>query len=149
MRSNTLQARESILSKFRPDFTADEMEELGVLRTQYPHQKSDYQNYFGVDASLNTWPKKWIDKETAPEGWYQWYKGYSNGVRTEDDERQMRRWVNYKNRHLGSLKKADPTLRDTSIQPRRRQALLNWGIDSGVDPERVKELRLKAINNKK
>lgn len=146
MRHDSLQARKSLLERFTPDFTADEMEQLGVLRTQYPRDNPDYQNYFGVDASLSTWPSEWKDKKTAPEGWYQWYKGYSSGVRTEDDERQMKRWVNYKSRHLGALRKADPTLSDISVQPRRRQALLNWGIDSGVDPEAVRNLKAKALS---
>lgn len=137
---------QDILDKFKPDFTADEMEQLGVLRTQYPRDNPEYTNYFGTDASLSTWPSEWLDKKTAPEGWYQWYKGYSNGVRTDDDERQMKRWVNYKSRHLGALAKADPTLKDISIQPRRRQALLNWGIDSGVDPEAVRKLRADALS---
>jgi hypothetical protein len=33
---------------------------------------------------------------------------------------------------MAQLAKADPTLVDLSIQPRRRQALLHWGIAPGI-----------------
>lgn len=134
--------RSDLLDRFKPDFTPEEMEALGVLADQYPHDTPDYRNYFGTSASLKTWPDKWKDKDTAPMGWYQWYKGYMQGKRTPDDERQIKRWLSYKARHMGSLVKADPTLSDTSVQTRRRQALLNWGINAGVNPSDIDRVRI-------
>lgn len=125
-------AEASLQSRFQPDLTPDQMERLGVLRhpgSQYG-EGTDKDNYFGVSASLKTWPQKWHNEE-HPQGWYQWYKGYSEGKRTVDDERQIKRWISFKARHLAQLRKADPTLEDLSIQPKRRQALLNWGIAPG------------------
>lgn len=125
-----------IASKFTPDLTPAQMEILGVLRhkgSQYG-EGTDKDNYFGVRASLDAWPEKWHN-EQHPQGWFQWYKGYSEGKRTDDDERQMKRWISFKARHLAQLQKADPTLADLSVQPKRRQALLNWGIAPGVNVE--------------
>jgi hypothetical protein len=133
----------SSLASFSPDLTPAQMESLGVLRhkgSQYG-EGTDKDNFFKVRASLDVWPDKWHN-EQHPQGWYQWYKGYSEGKRTDDDERQMKRWISFKARHLAQLKKADPTLSDLSIQPKRRQALLNWGIAPGIDLE--KELNKQA-----
>lgn len=124
-------------SRFKPDLTPDQMERLGVLR----HKGSQYgegagkDNFFGVSASMPTWPDKWHNEE-HPQGWYQWYKGYSEGKRTSDDERQIKRWLSFKARHLAQLQKADPTLENLSVQPKRRQALLNWAIGPGIKLEK-------------
>lgn len=135
-------ASDDLHEKFSPDLTPEQMEALGVL----VHKGSQYkdgspkENFFRVRASMDAWPDSWHNPE-HPMGWYQWYQGYSKGKRTADDERQVKRWLSFKARHLAQLKKADPTLADLSIQPRRRQALLNWGIAPGINLE-------KAMTNK-
>lgn len=127
-----------LLAKFKPDLTPEQMERLGVLI----HPGSQYKdgnpkdNFFGVRASLDVWPDKWHNEE-HPQGWYQWYKGWIAGKRTADDERQIKRWISFKARHLAQLQKADPTLQDLTIQPKRRQALLNWGIAPGINLEKT------------
>jgi 8-oxo-dGTP pyrophosphatase MutT (NUDIX family) len=123
--------------RFQPDLSPSEMRQLGVLAKQYFHKDPGEANYFHVDASMSEWPKKWIDPKTAPMGWFDWYQGYSAGKRTPDDERQIKRWISFKARHLAQLTKADPTLSDLSVQPRRRQALLNWGIAPGIDKSKL------------
>lgn len=131
---------------FKPDLTPEQMEMLGVLGhkgSQYSDADPKEHNFFKVKASMEAWPDKWHNPE-HPKGWYEWYHGYVNGKRTSDDERQMKRWVSFKARHLAQLKKADPTLQDLSIQPRRRQALLNWGIAPGIKIEE----ELSARKNK-
>ena len=121
---------DTIEQKFQPDLIPEEMKQLGVLASQYYHADPKTHNFFKVDASLKKWPKQWITSD-APHGWYEWYMHYSKGVRTPDDERQIKRWLSFKARHLAQLLKADPTGENFEIQPKRRQALLNWGIAPG------------------
>ena len=117
---------------FTPDLTPDQMKRLGVLVGKYFEGNPREGNYFKTDASMSSWPESWHNEE-HPLGWFQWYEGYAAGKRTPDDERQIKRWKSFKARHLAQLKKADPTLTNLSIQPRRRQALLHWGIAPGIN----------------
>lgn len=133
---------EDIHSKFQPDLTPEEMDRLGVLVGKYSEGDPRKGNFFKVDASMKEWPENWHNDQ-HPLGWYEWYKGYSQGKRTDDDERQIKRWISFKARHLAQLKKADPTLTDLSIQPRRRQALLHWGIAPGIGENKYIE-RIKS-----
>lgn len=134
---------------FEPDLTPAEMLELGVFggkymtdcRDEYPadwfanarlcHERHDPTlNLFGVNASqpLSVWRKKgWIWEED-PRGWFQWYCRYYMGRRSEDDERQIKRWRAVR-RHVAQLKKhCRPG--DLRCRPRQRQALLHWAYDS-------------------
>lgn len=97
-----------------------------------------------MKASLSDWPDSWHN-EQHPKGWFQWYQGYAAGKRTDDDERQIKRWLSFKARHLAQLKKADPTLTDLTIQPRRRQALLHWAIAPGIEPNKYLEKVAKQL----
>jgi hypothetical protein len=127
---------QDLIERFKPDLTPSEMEELGVLASQYYDADPKEHNFFKVDASLKKWPEYW-KSETAPQEWFQWFKQYSSGVRTPDDDRQIKRWILFKARHLGGLRKADPTLQDLSIRPKQRQALLNWGITGGMTKDQL------------
>ncbi len=135
--------------RFRPDLSPSEMLELGVFggkymtdcREEFPKswfvkaklnsEKYDKSlNYFGVKASqsLSEWRKKgWLHKDD-PRGWFQWYCRYYMGRRGEDDERQIKRWINMR-RHIvwlqGVCRRGDE-----SCRPRQRQALLHWAYDS-------------------
>lgn len=129
---------EDLHFRFKPDLTPDEMKVLGVLEGKYTDRDPKQFNYFKVDASLKEWPSDWHNDQ-HPLGWYEWYQGYHAGKRTDDDERQIKRWLSFKARHLGGLKKADPSLVDLSIQPKRRQALLNWAIAPGINKEEIKK----------
>lgn len=121
----------SIHDRFNPDLSPEDMMRLGVLEGKYTDRDPKQYNYFKVDASMKSWPSGWHNDE-HPLGWFEWYKGYHSGKRTLDDGRQIKRWLSFKARHLGGLAKADPSLVDLSIQPKRRQALLNWGIAPGI-----------------
>jgi hypothetical protein len=136
--------------RFKPDLTPKEMLELGVFGglyfsdkpTEFPkdwftnaklspdgkHHKE--LNYFGVDASqpLSVWRiHGWIN-HNDPRGWWQWYCRYYLGRRTEDDERQIKRWVAMR-RHITQVKN-NCRAGDIFCRPKQRQALLHWAYDS-------------------
>tara|TARA_B100001996_G_scaffold379629_1_gene365688 strand:- start:342 stop:869 length:528 start_codon:yes stop_codon:yes gene_type:complete len=95
-------------------------------------------NEFKVKSrqSLKKWQNKgWIYGNDV-RGWFQWYCRYYQGRRDPNvDELQINRWLAFK-RHTGALikaskkecRKGDPTL-----QPKRRQALLQWAYDPYID----------------
>jgi len=137
---------------FKPDFTPQEMLELGVFGGKYmtdctqefpktwfkkaklsPEKKNPKLNYFGVDASqsLSEWQKKgWIWKHD-PRGWFQWYCRYYMGRRIPlEDERQIKRWKAYR-RHLAQVSK-NCRPGDIVCRSRQRQSLLHWAYNSGV-----------------
>jgi superfamily II DNA or RNA helicase len=110
-------AKKKPVPEFKPDFTPEQLEEMGVYDALYR----------GVGprlASLGEWKPEWVNP-VDPKGWAQWYKRYSGGRRLgEEDERQIKRWANFKSRHGGPFVKK-PT-------PRRGWALQNWAIDPGL-----------------
>jgi hypothetical protein len=138
--------------RFRPELTPKEMLALGVFGGRYmrdcreefpedwyaearlhPEGQPGHDaalNYFGVDASLplSVWQRKgWIHPQD-PRGWFQWYCRYYMGRRTEDDERQIKRWVAMR-RHVAQIaKNCRPG--DLSCRRKQRQSLLHWAYDS-------------------
>ena len=100
---------------FEPDYTPEQLDEMGVYDQVYGDEESE--------ASMEKWPEHWVNPQD-PLGWLQWYQRYSGGRRTDDDDRQMKRWKSFKARH-GSQYLKKPT-------DRRRAALRNWGIDGDV-----------------
>jgi hypothetical protein len=136
--------------RFTPNLTPKEMLTLGVFGGLYfsdkpkefpkdwftqaklsPDKKRHKElNYFGVHASqpLSVWRAKgWIHPQD-PRGWFEWYCRYSMGRRTEDDERQIKRWVAMR-RHVMQIKN-NCRAGDVFCRPRQRQALLHWAYDS-------------------
>lgn len=105
---------QSLESAFQPDYTPEQLENLGVYDALYRGKGPRL-------ASLGEWKPEWIS-EHDPKGWGQWYKRYTAGRRIPDeDARQMKRWLSFKARHGGPFSK-NPT-------PRRGWALRNWAID--------------------
>lgn len=87
-------------------------------------------NFFGVNASqpLSVWREKgWIHPQD-PRGWFQWYCRYYMGRRSEDDERQVRRWLGIR-RHIVQISNSCPP-GDLSCRRKQRQAVLHWAYDS-------------------
>lgn len=138
--------------RFKPQLTPKQMLALGVFggrymrdcRKEFPDdwfnkakfypegrpRHDEKLNYFGVDASkpLAYWRKKdWIHPQD-PRGWFQWYCRYYMGRRTDDDERQIKRWLAM-TRHIAQLKK-NCVAGDLNCRKRQRQALLHWAYDS-------------------
>jgi hypothetical protein len=134
---------------FKPDLTPKECLEIGVFGGKYmtdtkkefpaswfkkaklcPEKHDPELNYFKINASqpLSVWKKKgWIWKED-PRGWFQWYCRYYMGRRSEDDERQIKRWKAMA-RHVAQVKK-NCRKGDKKCRPKQKQALLHWAIDS-------------------
>jgi hypothetical protein len=135
--------------EFTPELTPKQMLKLGVFGGHYfadkpkefpadwfvgvklsPTGHNPEYNYFKTNASqpMSVWiTKGWIRRQD-PRGWFQWYCRYYLGRRSEDDERQIKRWKAIR-RHIGQIK-ANCARGDLGCRPRQRQALLHWAIDS-------------------
>ncbi|MEK6794318.1 MAG: hypothetical protein AABZ39_06055 [Spirochaetota bacterium] len=132
---------------FKPELTPKQMLALGVFGGKYmtdctkefpaswfthaklARKKKDATlNYFGIDASkpLRYWREKGWIRPQDPRGWFQWYCRYYRGRRSEDDDRQIKRWKAMV-RHIAQLKNCDG---DLNCRRRQRQALLHWAYDS-------------------
>lgn len=139
-------------TRFKPQLTPKQMLVMGVFGGRYmrdckkefpedwftkakfyPEGRPGHDeklNYFGVEASkpLAYWRKKdWLHPQD-PRGWFQWYCRYYMGRRTEDDERQIKRWLAM-TRHIAQLKK-NCMPGDLNCRSKQRQALLHWAYDS-------------------
>ena len=80
-------------------------------------------NKYGVECgtSLEFWESKGWIKEQDPYGWVQWYCEYYYGRRSDDDERQIKRWKSFVKRFSG-MKQTNKV----------KQSLLHWGMKSDV-----------------
>lgn len=100
--------------------------------------EKDYKklNKYGVKcgSTLEFWEEKdWINSQD-PYGWVQWYARFYSGRRSDDDERQIKRWLNlagpkgrFRKSLINKIKKANTTYDDESISPVIRQTLQHWG----------------------
>jgi hypothetical protein len=103
-----------------------------VTSSKYDKKVNKYKVKCGSD--LEDWEKSgWMDKQD-PYGWFQWYCRFYMGRRTDDDTRQIKRWLaltgpkgRFKNRLVNMIKKKDSEYDDESISPVIRQTLLHWG----------------------
>ena len=103
-----------------------------LVSEEYDKSKNKYK--VKVGTSLEFWESKnWI-KPSHPYGWVQWYCDFYMGKRSDDDERQIKRWLGIagpRGRFMRFLvtqilkKKAD--YNDESISPKIRQVLQHWG----------------------
>lgn len=100
---------------------------------------SDYDkkiNKYGVKVgtSLEFWEgKKWIT-EHNPYGWVHWYCDFFNGKRSDDDERQVKRWLGLASTRgrfmrflVTQIVKKKGKWNDETISPKIRQVLQHWG----------------------
>jgi hypothetical protein len=93
-------------------------------------------NKYGVrvGTSLEFWEEKgWIEK-THPYGWVQWYCDFYTGKRSQDDERQIKRWKSltgpngrFRKWLITMILKKKGEWNDYEISPKIRQTLQHWG----------------------
>ena len=85
-------------------------------------------NHFKTSSgqSLSIWRKNGWIHDQDPLGWFHFYCRFYSGRRSEDDKRQITRWVDYKRRWTP---KSTEAAKRQAITPKGRQALLHWGID--------------------
>tara|TARA_Y100000389_G_scaffold43581_1_gene38234 strand:- start:5833 stop:6387 length:555 start_codon:yes stop_codon:yes gene_type:complete len=87
-------------------------------------------------SSLENWEENgWIDKQD-PYGWFQWYCRFYQGRRTNDDERQIKRWEKlagpngrFRRRLMNLIIQKEKKYNDLTISPVIRQVLLHWGYE--------------------
>ena len=120
--------------EFLPDYKPEDIQDT---------YNAIYGHYGPRLASMEKWPEEWIKSDVDPMGWLQWFEQYKAGRRTEDDDRQIKRWKSFKARH-GSQFKKNPT-------PRRAFALRNWAIDplKMIDDEETRGQLAEAMETYK
>jgi hypothetical protein len=110
-----------------------------IISSKYDKKVNKYKVTCG--SSLENWETSgWINKQD-PYGWFQWYCRFYQGRRTNDDERQIKRWEKlagpkgrFKRRLMNLLIKEKARYNDYTISPVIRQVLLHWGYElSSVD----------------
>ena len=78
-------------------------------------------------SSLKDWEKKGWITEQDPYGWIQWYCRFYLGRRTEDDDRQIKRFNGIAGEN-GRFKKWLTRLqKEGKDSPKMKQLLLQWG----------------------
>ena len=84
-------------------------------------------------TSLKYWEDKGWMKKQDPYGWVQWYCEFYNGRRSNDDERQIKRWLNFagpngrfRKRLINMIKNKQTKYNDFNISPVIRQGLQHW-----------------------
>lgn len=95
-------------------------------------------NYYKVlvGTSYEFWmSKNWIREDIDPYGWIEWYINFYNGRRTEDDKRQVKRWLriagpNGRFRKQLQNKITKEGINDPNLYKGMRQTLLHWGFDT-------------------
>lgn len=143
--------------EFTPDLSPGRMLAAGVFDGGYFHGWSDEQlegidpsilksgpydekpdakahNAFGVHSGLTIeeWRRRGWIRDQDPVGWFQWYARFASGRRSDDDERQIARWKDFRKRWLPKTHEALERMRPGA---KTRQALLHWGLDPHL-PER-------------
>ena len=90
-------------------------------------------------TSLEYWHQQnWIEMQD-PYGWVQWYCEFYDGRRSVDDDRQIKRWINFtginSNGNIGRWKinlmnkiiASNSSYDNENISPTIRQSLQHWG----------------------
>ena len=108
--------------------------DIGEMVTSPKYNKKVNKYKVKCGSDLEDWEKSgWMDKQD-PYGRFQWYCRFYMGRRTDDDERQIKRWLaltgpkgRFKNGLINMIKKKDSKYDDETISPVIRQTLQHWG----------------------
>ena len=93
-------------------------------------------NKYGVKVgtTLRFWESKGWIKKPHPYGWVHWYCDFFMGKRSEDDERQIKRWLGlasekgrFRRWLVTQILKKKGKWNDETISPKIRQTLQHWG----------------------
>jgi hypothetical protein len=86
--------------------------------------------------NLDFWEGKGWMRKQGPYGWFQWYCRFYLGRRSEDDDRQISRWVGaigpkgrWRTFLVGQCVKSGKGWADVTASPVTRQTLLHWGYE--------------------
>ena len=100
----------------------------------YSHLRNKYQVKAGQDQAY--WETSGWIIDQDPRGWFQWYCRFYQGRRSEDDARQISRWVGVagqKGRWKTNLCKkcvfANKRFDDQTVSPVIRQTMLHWAYE--------------------
>jgi hypothetical protein len=104
-----------------------------LIRSKPDLKLNKYNVHSGT--TLEYWEEKnWINSQD-PYGWVQWYCEFYSGRRSDDDDRQIQRWLNFAGpkgrfylRLINMIKAAGTTHDDITISPVIRQGLQHWGV---------------------
>jgi hypothetical protein len=123
---------EDVIKEYPKSWFKDIDIEKMVISPKYDKKVNKYGVKCG--SELEDWEKSGWMHEQDPYGWFQWYCRFYMGRRTDDDERQIKRWLalagpkgRFKNRLINMIKNKDAKYDDPSISPVIRQTLLHWG----------------------
>jgi len=116
------------------EFDWKDIAEDYLISSKYDLDKNKYKVKSGT--TLEYWESKnWIISQD-PYGWIQWYCRFYNGKRTNDDERQIKRWLNFsgpsgrfRRRLINMIKEKNSKYNDYNISPVIRQGLLHWAYE--------------------
>lgn len=115
----------------------------GIPEEHYTTPYEDYDkeiNKYGVKTgtTLEFWEEKnWIEP-IDPRGFYHWYCKFFYGRRSYDDERQIKRWLQFCGRRgrfriwlINDIKRSGgiKNINNYNISPKKRQNLLEWGYE--------------------
>lgn len=102
-------------------------------------------------GSLEMWESSgWIAKQD-PYGWFQWYCRFYLGRRTDDDQRQISRWLKcagdkgrWRNNLISKIVHSGCSYDNFGVSPVVRQTLQHWGYRLNKEDYEKGAKRVKA-----
>jgi len=101
-------------------------------------------------SSLEAWESSnWI-RAQDPYGWFQWYCRFFQGRRSEDDQRQIGRWLRcagvkgrWRNNLITKISKAGVSFDNFAVSPVVRQVLQHWAYKLNEKDYKAKAGQIK------
>jgi hypothetical protein len=139
---------------------ADWISGLDVSKHVASHKYSVSVNQYKVNCGYKSGPddtfgliaweeKGWIVGQD-PYGWFQWYCRFFQGRRSEDDTRQISRWLacagpsgRWRGNLCGKICLAGTSFDDPSVAPVVRQTLLHWAYTLTLTDFKLGSRRVK------